>query len=233
MPYYGLHDGGYIVINEDLGAQVGNNVFIINDNYMRNMVSVFQDGNPITIISQHTATNGDPSSDVFKTITLDATTYDEDKSIQISYMPLVTNTGTYPTATQSNINKHNASISDTLKEPTSKYVLKHYPYLDSNIIHSSAFGITNGIYYFKTSESIIYEPIVVFNNGYKLVYGVNYTLSGNNITFIEQIQGSLQIDYYTLADNIGYKIEMFRTDPTNNETTSRITDITSFCKVVT
>ena len=226
--FYGPFIGGYLLINEEIELH---NIIMTSKSYMLGMVTIFQNGKVVRIQSEYNERIGEVNTN-FKQIVLDSSTFIAGEKAMVTYMPLILPNGTYPSDTRSNIVNHNKYIDLNITKPISKYILPKYPYIDPTIINSNMFRFSNGLYYFQANESIIYEPFIIYLNKYKLVYNKDYTIQGNTIVFNKLIEGQLNIHYYILADNLAYKIEMFRTDPTNNETTSRITDIISYCKVV-
>lgn len=229
-PFFGFYDGGYVFIREE--AQVGQNLTVTTQNpYVNNMlIALNQEGTSVPLEAEYDINYGERNQ--FTTATLKPFVSEGD-SVSLIYMPIPLEDGSFPSSLENNIEQHSVRENFKIDRETDEIIVNRYPYIDPAIVNSERFVETNGIYYFKDVESIIYEPFIIFDDGEKLVSGEDYTVSGRRVSFNEPIAGNLQIRYYTLADSLGYEVEMLSIDPTRVDTTPRLTSILGLAKVRT
>lgn len=231
VPHYGLYEGGYAFIQEELIVGANNSVLPTYP-YVIDMVIASTPGNaPLTIATQYSRTYG--TRDEFREgLTVSGGVVPGDKVI-LTYFPIPQSDGTLPAVAESNIERHNVSLNYKITRNTTDIVVDRYPFVDISITNSARFTYTRGLYYFNDRASIIYEPYIIYNEGNKLEFGKHYDVQGRRIIFKVAISGNVQIRFYTMADNIAYQVEMLGLDPRRDDTTGRLLSLNGLLRVKT
>jgi len=229
--YYGPYDGGYVFIEEEVGVDPGTYQIVLTEPYVLGMAVIYQDGAGIDIDAEYAIRTGPRES--FRTIKLKSDGgLNTDDKVQVVYMPVPKSNSAFDDLTKSNIQRHNITENHRLESPTTNLRLNRYPYIDLDITSSGRFIENRGIYYFKGSESILYEPFVIYKDAVKLEKEKDYTVNGREVIFSEAVSGNVVVRYYVLADNLTYKIDMYRLDPTRTDTSPKVLHILGLTKVV-
>jgi len=235
---FGPYSGGMIYIKETLKIQSGTGLLYKDGNpirlgttypYVSNMIFCETvNGKPLPII-EHASVYGD--RDDFCQIRIDFSKVTTSDDVVCIYTPIPDSNGIIPNESKSNIEKHNVTTVGVLTEKVKELSIQQYPFIDINLIEGNMFNFSRGTWFYKYNPSIIYEPFVIYVDGRKLEYLKDYTTSGKNLTFNNEISGNITIKYYKLADNITFKINMFRYNQKINDKSPMVASITALGKV--